>query len=256
MTPGEYWNLYQKSAGDSVYLRTHASRFQQTLSALPAATSPGMTAIEVGTYGFFLKALKAIGGYDLVDGAIFEPDTPYRIVHRSFDFDAEQEAYRLFNCNLESECLPFSEPFYDLVLAPEILEHMPLDPMGFMNELNRVTRQGGRLLLTTPNICSNENIFRIFWRQVPNIYHFYRKGRHSDRHNLEYGPDLLMKLMDNSGYAVERIWTEDSWNGQRPEISDLIRNAGFPEELRGDNLFIQAVKIGAIKDRFPDFLYD
>jgi SAM-dependent methyltransferase len=257
MTPEEYWALYERSVrpGDP-YIATHARRFRQTLAALPKANGPGERAIEVGTYGFFLKALTDVAGYERVDGAIFEEATPYKILRRSFAFDPDQKNYELYNCNLENECLPFSDPVYDLVLAPEILEHMPVDPMGFMMELNRIMKDKARILLTTPNIASNENIFRIMWRQVPNIYHQYRKGRHSDRHNLEYGPDLLMKLMDNSGFAVERIWTEDSWNEQRPEIAKLIADAGYPPELRGDNLFVQAVKVGPIKERFPAFLYD
>lgn len=257
MTPQEYWAMYAPHIDPAnTYVTSHAARFQQTLEALPVASGPGQRAIEVGTYGFFLPALHEVAGFAEVDGAIFESGTPYKRVRRSYPFDPAGRGYTLFNANLEHECLPFEEPFYDLVLAPEILEHMPVDPMGFMAELNRITKPGGRLLLTTPNIVANENIFRILWRQVPNIYHLYRSGRHSDRHNLEYGPDLLVKLVENCGYAVERIWTEDSWNVPRPEIAYLIENAGFPPELRGDNLFIQAVKTGPVQDRFPTFLYD
>ena len=145
---------------------------------------------------------------------------------------------------------------YDLLLAPEILEHMPVDPIGFMSELNRVLKTNGRIILTTPNVASIENIFRILWRQIPNSYYYYRSGRHSDRHNLEYGPDLLMKLMKNCGFEVERIWTEYSWFAPRPELLEWIEAAGFPTELRGDNLFVQAVKTGGIEERFPSFLYD
>ena len=257
MTPEDYWQLYLGSVDENnTYIRTHGRRFQQTLMQLYPASAPGQRAIEVGTYGFFLKALRLVSGYDRVDGAIFEPDTPYKILKRSYPFDPVGEEFELYNTNLECECLPFSEPVYDYVLAPEILEHMPVDPMGFMMELNRITKPDGRLLLTTPNIACAENIFRILWRQVPNNYYVYRSGRHSDRHNLEYGPDLLWKLVENSGFAIERIWTEDSWNSQRPEVGRLISEAGFPPELRGDNLFVQCKKTGPVKERFPVFLYD
>jgi SAM-dependent methyltransferase len=256
MTNEEYVNNYAAWVGEDPYFATHARRFRQTLDSIPHATAAGMRAIEVGTYGFFLKAMRSLGGYDRVDGAIFEAQTASKILTRSYDFDPDREMFTLYNANLESECLPMEEGQYDLLLAPEILEHMPVDPVGFMQELNRILKQGGRIILTTPNACCAENIFRILWRQVPNTYYFYRSGRHQDRHNLEYGPDLLMKLMKNCGFEVERIWTEYSWFPERPELVEWIDQAGYPTELRGDNLFVQAVKTGDVVDRFPSFLYD
>lgn len=256
MTYDEYFEMYAASVGEDSYLKTHAQRFRQTLVSIPAASQSGMRAIEVGTYGFFLKAMRTIAGYDRVDGAIFESATPQKILTRSYAFDPDGEEFTLYNANLEHECLPMGAEQYDLILAPEILEHMPVDPVGFMSELNRVLKTNGRILLTTPNVASIENIFRILWRQVPNSYYYYRSGRHSDRHNLEYGPDLLMKLMKNCGFEVEKIWTEYSWFAPRPEMIEWISAAGFPAELRGDNLFVQAVKTTGVVERFPDFLYD
>ncbi len=241
---------------DRQYFKIHKLRFLETLRSLPVSNMKGQRAIEVGTYGFFCKALKAVGGYDTVDGSIFEASNPYKIQNRRFYFDDDQEDYRLFNLDIEKECFPLSEPAYDLVLAPEILEHMAIDPMGFFWELNRITKENGRLIVTTPNVASAENIFRILWRQVPNPYYYYRSGRHSDRHNLEYGPDLLKQSMECAGFAVERIWTKNCWTQERPEIIEMIKANGFPTELREDNLFIQGVKVSEPHERFPKFLYD
>ncbi|QIF80619.1 bifunctional 2-polyprenyl-6-hydroxyphenol methylase/3-demethylubiquinol 3-O-methyltransferase UbiG [Brevundimonas sp. 'scallop'] len=257
MTPEEYVEIYSSHLGpNNDYFETHKKRFLQTLCNLPKATQGGMRAIEVGTYGFFLKAMKDIAGYDRVDGAIFESDTPYKIIQRSYSFDTDQTKFTLYNGNIEQECLPMDGEEYDLIIAPEIIEHMPLDPVGFMGELNRVMKFGGRLFLTTPNVSSIENIHRILWRQVPNSYYHYRSARISDRHNLEYGPDLMMQLMENCGFSVERIWTEYSWFPPRDDLLDWVGKAGYPTELRGDNLFVQAVKTGHVKERFPNFLYD
>lgn len=257
MTADEYFELYESHVPEGEpYFQTHRKRFRQTLGALPIAGNPGMRAIEVGTYGFFLKALKDVCGYDHVEGAVFEAATPQKILTRHYAFDPDQTEYLLYNANLEMECLPIDGDRFDLVIAPEILEHMAVDPMGFMIELHRILKPGGRLLLTTPNIASIENIYRILWRQVPNSYYLYRSGRHSDRHNLEYGPDLMMLLMKNCGFAVESIWTEYSWFDERPDVLAWVEQAGYPGELRGDNLFVRAVKVGPVEERFPAFLYD
>lgn len=256
MSNEDYLENYAKWAGEDPYFAAHRKRFLQTLNSLPRATDTGMRAIEVGTYGFFLKALRQIGGYETVDGAIFEGSNPDKVLKRAYAFDDEREEFTLYNANLEHECLPMDGGQYDLVLAPEILEHMPVDPIGFMSEINRLLKPDGRLLLTTPNVCCAENIFRILWRQIPNSYYMYRASRSQDRHNLEYGPDLLTKLMANCGFAIERIWTENSWFEERPELIEWIEAAGYPIELRGDNLFVQAVKTGPLQERFPSFLYD
>jgi SAM-dependent methyltransferase len=46
--------------------------------------------------------------------------------------------------------LPFDREWFDVVLCYETLEHVP-DPAAFMEELARVLRIGGTLVLTTPN---------------------------------------------------------------------------------------------------------
>jgi SAM-dependent methyltransferase len=54
-----------------------------------------------------------------------------------------------------SDCnpLPLEEGIADLTICTEVLEHVP-DPAAFLGELVRITRPGGRLLLTVPDARS------------------------------------------------------------------------------------------------------
>jgi hypothetical protein len=61
--------------------------------------------------------------------------------------------------------------------------------------------------------------------------------------------------MENAGFSVQRMWDEDCWCEQRPEILKLIRDAGFPDSFRGDDMMFLCVKTGTPQERFPDFLY-
>ncbi len=250
----EFLAVAEQSARD--YARIHKRRFLHTLSTIPKAQTPHDMAIEFGTYGMFLLALQDLAGYRQADGTVWEEHTPHKILSRLYPFDKASRSFRLFNVNLEMECLPLPESQYDLVLCAEVLEHMSIDPMALLWEANRVLKIGGKLMLTTPNACCAENIERILWRQVPNSYYFYRKTRNSDRHNLEYGPDLLIKAVEAAGFAVEKIWTEDCWFEPRHELVEWFRQKGYPVELRGDNLFLIGTKIGPPLERLPDFLYD
>ncbi len=45
--------------------------------------------------------------------------------------------------------LPFPNAVFDCIIASEIIEHLP-DPAGFVTELLRVLKPGGRLIVSTP----------------------------------------------------------------------------------------------------------
>ncbi len=49
-----------------------------------------------------------------------------------------------------AEGLPFPDGSFDLVFASEVIEHLS-DTRSFLQELHRVLKTGGRLILTTPN---------------------------------------------------------------------------------------------------------
>jgi ubiquinone/menaquinone biosynthesis C-methylase UbiE len=49
----------------------------------------------------------------------------------------------------DSFYLPFNDNSFDCVVASEIIEHV-VDPAGFIKELFRVVKKGGRLIITTP----------------------------------------------------------------------------------------------------------
>jgi 2-polyprenyl-3-methyl-5-hydroxy-6-metoxy-1,4-benzoquinol methylase len=66
------------------------------------------------------------------------------------------------------ENIPFDEEAFDMVVSLETLEHVP-DPARALGELVRVTRRGGRLIVTTPNYLSLYGLGRLYlWaRRVP-----------------------------------------------------------------------------------------
>lgn len=58
-----------------------------------------------------------------------------------------------------NERLPFADETFDLVWCSEVVEHLER-PEDSLNELLRVTRRGGEIILTTPN--SRFWLFRLF----------------------------------------------------------------------------------------------
>lgn len=71
--------------------------------------------------------------------------------------DISEEAinkYKLINkkCHVADiiQGLPFEKETFDLVFCSEVIEHN-VDTYKFLNEINRVLKKGGKLLLSTPN---------------------------------------------------------------------------------------------------------
>jgi 2-polyprenyl-3-methyl-5-hydroxy-6-metoxy-1,4-benzoquinol methylase len=72
----------------------------------------------------------------------------------SFGIDIKQSQvydeahFRL--CNLDNERIPFQDGTFDFVIAGELIEHIKR-PFEFIEECVRVLKQGGILILSTPN---------------------------------------------------------------------------------------------------------
>jgi SAM-dependent methyltransferase len=69
----------------------------------------------------------------------------------------------------DAQNLPFAGDSFDLLVSCETVEHLP-DIQSAFSEMYRVTRPGGKLLLTTPNYVN-----------FMGLYELYAKFRHPDR---------------------------------------------------------------------------
>jgi len=56
--------------------------------------------------------------------------------------------------DIENNKLPFGNDSFDLILFNEVFEHLRIDPIHALLEINRVLARNGILILTTPNFYS------------------------------------------------------------------------------------------------------
>jgi SAM-dependent methyltransferase len=90
------------------------------------------------------------------------------------------------------EQLPWSAEAFDLITCLDVLEHTPDDRVT-LAELRRVTRPGGRLLLTVP-------AYPRLWSAHDEANHHYRR----------YSRAALRAAASGSGWTLERL---SSFNG-------------------------------------------
>jgi ubiquinone/menaquinone biosynthesis C-methylase UbiE len=67
------------------------------------------------------------------------------------------------------QTLPHADESFDTVISCETIEHVP-DPGTAVRELARVLKQGGRLLLTTPNYLGTMGAYRLYLRLTGRRY--------------------------------------------------------------------------------------
>lgn len=88
----------------------------------------------------------------------------------------------------------FPDKFFDAVIMRHVLEHVP-SPTATLQEIHRVLKKSGRLLLTVPNIETIEiKIFRASWY-----------GWRLPTHLSLFSPGILSELLKKAGFAVEKL---------------------------------------------------
>jgi SAM-dependent methyltransferase len=162
--------------------------------------------------------------------------------------------FEVYNVDLEYGPIPEPDGTFDWILCCEVLEHMEIDPMFMLAEINRLLPEGGGLLLTTPNVVSARGLTKMMQGVEPYFYMQYNKDRSYHRHNYEYSAKSLGFTLRAAGFGGT-VWAEDTFEDPITGVVDQLRAAGFTVDNVGDNLFAISRKSGPIVNRYPGFLY-
>jgi SAM-dependent methyltransferase len=104
---------------------------------------------------------------------------------------------RVFPCDLEpanfeveglqcrrlvaGEPIPFDDEFFDAVVSLEVIEHVE-DQFTFLRELVRITRPGGAVVVTTPNVLHGLSRLRTLTQGFPSRFGPLSLDSHDHRH--------------------------------------------------------------------------
>lgn len=115
------------------------------------------------------------------------------------DFSKYVKNFKLVD--VTSEKLPFKKSFFDTVLLGEVLEHLPKFDL-LMNELNRVVKKKGAVVVTVPNI-------HFLPLSLLGVYKKVRLDCPVDEHVCGFGEFELINLFKMYGFKpllIERVW--------------------------------------------------
>jgi SAM-dependent methyltransferase len=233
------------------YASIHLPRLMVTLDLVPRREG---RLLEIGARPyFFTLLLRKFRQYQLTltncaedveyTGVESLVNSRYRETHR-FDYS---------HVNLDHDPLPFGDQQFEVVVFCEVLEHLALDPVHALLEIQRVMTPGGHLILSTPNAARLDIVLRAV-RGDSSVFPAYHHYGLYGRHNREYTPAEVRLLLEATGFQVERCFTADlrgsSAGGELRQRG--IRACGE----RGEFCYVVARPWGTVGARYPAFLYE
>ncbi len=242
------------------YIETHRTRLEKTLDVIPRG-APEKSILEMGSYLQITPALHTKLGYGFVRGCYY--GRAGRIDHK----DIYSAAGEHFTCEIdhfdaERDRFPYEDESFDTVVCGELIEHLFQDPMHMMGEINRILKPSGSVVLTTPNIASLRGVSAILQGYHPGFFHAYIKpndeGDVDARHNREYTPGEIHRLLVDSGFEVELLETGNFSDGDLKRHAwarEIIRAAKQREDLRDDGIYAVGRKVSDVVERWPGWLY-
>ncbi len=144
------WKPKLEREGEAPY-RGGNLRVDLALEILP----PGGKLLDVGCgSGTLGSVLLADGRYDEVHGLELSEEAAARARDRGLNAIA---------FNLNSGEFPYPDSTFDTVTCLAVIEHVP-DPRRLLDEIARVMKPGGTLLLDTPNIRYAKHLWTLLFR--------------------------------------------------------------------------------------------
>ena len=241
------------------YLNFSLDRFLKTLELIPEDIGGKSRVLELGASPYFMSLLlKKKLNCSLDFGNYFGSDKKVKtkevLVSGAF---SERHVMEFRHFNVERDRFPFKDNTYDMVLFCEIIEHLTVNPVHSLVQINRILKKGGYLVITTPNVLRYENILKLLIGA--NVHdHYSGYGAHG-RHNREYTPSELRLLVEGMGFEVVRLYTKVT-GSMKIEGFSIKKFRRFIQLLttnnRGSNIFLLARKTKDTGPVYPSWLFE
>jgi SAM-dependent methyltransferase len=252
-------DLSTPDEGARQYLAKHIPRLARTLALVPPPDETGR-ALELGCYMQITPLIDRLCGYGEVRGAYY--GQPGTVDHKTVHFPDRDFQCEIDHFDAERDNWPYPDGHFDLVVAGEIIEHMTYNPMHLLLESRRVLREGGHILVTTPNIASLASVYKALeGKHNPQIYPHYKipDSEPEIGHMREYTAYELGQVVKAAGFEIERLFTtviEEYAGPWRAMLLDLLEERGYSAENRGEQTWCLAKKRTSLPvDRFPRVVF-
>lgn len=166
--------------------------------------------IKTSRLAALIEEIVGIGGKRILElgcgeGSLLEPFCANNECH-GVDISSKQlkraevKGYRIYKQDLEMERLQFMDEYFDMLVFNEVIEHI-VNTEHFLNEINRVLRKQGTLLISFPNVNQPISWLITVFRDLPPMY----CARAYSPHMRDFTLKFMKALLKIKGFDALRI---------------------------------------------------
>lgn len=193
------------------------------------------------------------------------PYSVAEITAKNVKRDGDELECLQFHC--EKDRLQKEDRSFGCVMLLDVLEHLLVDPMWTLFEVNRVLRENGFFIISTPNATSVNRVRAIFRGINPGTEIFYKPNAIHQRHNREWSVFEIQTALERAGFGGFQFTTHPHTLSEADrETLRIGKENGLcelDEKLFGEEIFFCAQKIKHLtldmeldpETRWPSFLY-
>jgi len=183
------------------YYLNQKGRFQALFKLIQKYIQTHEKGLDIGVYpAYFTFCLKKIG-YDIEAVDIY----PERISKKI------KNTLKVSQCDVETQKLPFPNDTFDYVVLTAVIEHLRINPLFTLRDINRILKPGGKLIIQTPNLCFwPRRISMLSGKGIGSIYLAYKKLENLGHigHVRLYSMHELSEIVEKTGFKIKtKKWT-------------------------------------------------
>lgn len=219
------------------YLRTHEEHYRSVLRQIDQP--PPLRILEIGSFPGHLTVALTCLGYD-VTGVDLAPSRAAELWRR--------HGIAVHQVDIEQEPLPFEAESFDLVLFTEVLEHLRVNPLYALREMNRVIGRGGSCILSTPNLTAEMRIrFLLGYDYQGDPVREYGKLETVGHmgHVRLFSENEIRRMLESTGFEVQRCSFEGTV--EKPKGVGKKLAATALEVLLPDRLFRKYIYVHCVR---------
>jgi 2-polyprenyl-3-methyl-5-hydroxy-6-metoxy-1,4-benzoquinol methylase len=177
---------------DDGYVAFHAVRFANLLEIIrETAPDPTHAVLDVGRSALTTLLAELTGA---------------RVDSLGFAEDGDHETGRNYHFDLNDAQHPERRrtdiPTYDLIVMGEVIEHIHTSPRLVLSFIRSLLRDGGRVVLQTPNAASLARRIKLLYGRNP--FHLISEDDTNPMHFREYTQAELRMYCEGAGLSVVR----------------------------------------------------
>jgi SAM-dependent methyltransferase len=200
----QFHSIFQNRSEAEQYLYDSWTRMQLVLEWMQYLQQQGVRKVlELGSNPYFLTLLlKKHFDFELNLANFFNDARLQSREKQTIDNGLERHDMEYSHFNVEQESFPYEAHSFDCVIFCEILEHLLLDPDFTLEEIHRILKPSGYVVVTTPNAARLSNLVKLV--RGKNIYADYSPHGIYGRHNREYTFNEVAELLKRHSFEIVR----------------------------------------------------